>query len=168
MPTTRQRLPGAPEKLVVNTGPLVALGRIGALDIIGRLPIEFMAPRQVADEIEEGVRRGHPVGMPLWVKVVALRGSLSPLGINTLDVGEAAVIQLAVELSIERVCIDEWRGRRAAASVGLKVTGSLGLLGRAKHLGLISVVRPWTEKLAAMGIHYHPDLLSKFLASIGE
>jgi predicted nucleic acid-binding protein len=111
---------------------------------------------------------GHPVIMPAWVEVVAVRGPLAPVSVSTLDEGEAAVIQLAVELGIERVCIDEWRGRRAATTAGLKVTGSLGLLGRAKHLGFVPAVRPWIEKMATAGIHYHPDLLAKFLSAIGE
>jgi predicted nucleic acid-binding protein len=48
-----------------------------------------------------------------------------------LGAGEAAVIQLALEQGIAVVAIDERKGRRAALSVGLRVTGSLGLLGRA-------------------------------------
>ena len=156
-------MPAAPETLVINTGPLVALGRVNALDIVGQLPFRFITPTQVADEIAEGTRRGHPVTLPAWVEVTPLNAPLSRLGSSTLDEGEAAVIQLAVERGVARVCIDEWRGRRAAAAVGLKVTGSLGLLGRAKQIGLVDSIRPWIAKLEAAGIHYHPDLIAKFL-----
>jgi predicted nucleic acid-binding protein len=62
-------LPTAPEFLVVNTGPLIALGRVDAFEIVHRLPIKFIAPSQVAEEIEAGVRLGHPVTMPAWVEV---------------------------------------------------------------------------------------------------
>jgi predicted nucleic acid-binding protein len=105
--------------------------------------------------------------MPAWVDVVALGGPLVSATVATLDQGEAAVIQLALENGIASVCIDEWRGRRAATAAGLRVTGSLGLLGRAKRLGLIAV-RPWIAKLKTAGVHYHPELVAKFLASIGE
>jgi predicted nucleic acid-binding protein len=65
--------------------------------------------------------------------------------------------------------IDEWRGRRAAMAVGLRVTGSLGLLGRAKRVGLIPTVRPWIEKLTTSGVYYHPELLQRFfLSAMGE
>lgn len=161
-------MPAAPETLVINTGPLVALGRVDAFDVIGQLPIEVFAPSQVADEIAAGLRLGHPVSVPPWVKVVPLKATLGAMSVSALDVGEAAVIQLAIERGVTRVCIDEWRGRRAAASVGLKVTGSLGLLGRAKKVGIIPAVHPWVEKLALAGIHYHPDLLAKFLSSVDE
>lgn len=165
---TRPRLPPAPEYLVVNTGPLIALGRIDAFEVVGQLPIKFIAPSQVAAEIETGSRLGHPVTMPTWVKVQPLSRPLARVSVATLDEGEAAVIQLATELTIDTVCIDEWRGRRAAVAAGLRVTGTLGLLGRAKRLGLIEMVRPWVAKLEAAGIHYHRDLLARFLTVIGE
>jgi predicted nucleic acid-binding protein len=53
-------------------------------------------------------------------------------------------------------------------AVGLRVTGSLGLLGRAKRVGLIPTVRFWIEKLTTFGIHYHPELLQRFLSAMGE
>jgi predicted nucleic acid-binding protein len=161
-------LPGDAERLVVNTGPLIALGRASALDVIRQLPIAFIAPVQVADEVRAGALLGHPVTMPEWVDVVALSRSLAPVSVSALDEGEAAVIQLAIDLGIGLVCIDEWRGRRAAVAAGLKVTGSLGLIGRAKHVGLIPAVRPWIERMATAGIHFHPDLLAKFLSAVGE
>jgi predicted nucleic acid-binding protein len=161
-------LPTAPERLVVNTGPIIALGRVDALDIIGQLPIKFVAPTQVADEIAAGARLGHPVTMPPWIEVVALDAPLAPVTVSALDEGEAAVIQLALERGIGSVCIDEARGRRAAAAAGLLITGSLGLLGRAKRLGLVPAVRPWIAKLKTAGVYYHPALLAKFLAAIDE
>lgn len=161
-------MPSAPEALVVNTGPLIVLGKIGVFEVIGKLPIRFVTPRQVADEIEAGARAGHPVIVPPWVTVHTLTASIVPLTQHLLDAGEAAVIQLANERGLSDVCIDEWRGRRAAASVGLRVTGSLGLLGRAKRVGLIPKVLPWVEKLAGSGAYYHPDLLRRFLSAMDE
>lgn len=155
-------------ELVVNTGPLIALGRVGGFEVVGRLPISFLVPQEVADEITAGARVGHPVTVPPWAKVLPLARPVASLGTHLLDKGEAAVIQLALERGVGDVCIDEWRGRRAAAAVGLCVTGSLGLLGRAKRLGLISALEPWIAKLAHSGVHYHPDLLRSFLDGMGE
>ena len=134
----RSPLPEETETVVINTGPLVSLGRVGAFVIIQQLPLQFLTPLEVAHEMAAGIRKGHPVSMPDWVQVTQLSTPPSLIAQKTLDAGEAAVIQLAIERSIDSVCIDEWRGRRAAKAVGLQVTGSLGLLGRAKHQGLIS------------------------------
>jgi predicted nucleic acid-binding protein len=85
-----------------------------------------------------------------------------------LDLGEAAVIELALDRRIEWVCIDDWKGRRTALALGLQVTGTLGLLGRAKRDGLIPAVRPWVEKLTRAGAWYDPELVRRFLVALDE
>jgi predicted nucleic acid-binding protein len=130
------------ERIVINTSPLIAFGQMSFFDIAAQLPFSFVCPPEVAAEIDAGQARGYPVSLPAWLAVLPLKAPLSPLALAALDVGEAAVIQLALEQNIETVCIDDLKGRRAAAAVGLQVVGSLGLLGKAKTLGLISQARP--------------------------
>ena len=85
-----------------------------------------------------------------------------------LDPAEAAVIHLALEQGVKTVCLDDLKGRRIALAVGLKVTGSLGLLIRPKHLGLIPAVRPFIEKANRSGVWYDEDLIRKVLGEVGE
>jgi hypothetical protein len=139
-----------------------------ALDIIANLPFVFICSSQVETEIAAGLAQGHPVIAPAWLKVMPLAAPLSPLALAALDEGEASVIQLALEQSILRVCIDETKGRRAAAATGLAVLGSLGLMGKAKSLGLIVKARPFIEKAMLGGIHYREDLVQRVLNALGE
>lgn len=156
------------ELLVVNTGPLITFARIGCLDIVGQLPIEFLCPQEVREELDAGESSGHPRVRPSWLTVRPLKNPVALLSVVSLDRGEAAVIQLAIELGIETVAIDEWKGRRAALAMGLRATGSLGILGRAKMLGLIPALLPWIEAAAAAGIRYHPALVQMVLEAAGE
>ena len=73
-----------------------------------------------------------------------------------------------MEQKASTVCIDESKGRRAALAVGLSVTGSLGLLGRAKVLGLIPSLRPLIERATREGIYYDPELAKRVLVALGE
>ena len=139
-----------------------------AFDVVAKLPFEFVCPSEVETEILIGASHGHPVIFPSWLNVLSLSAPLSPLATAALDTGEAAVIQLALEQSIEYVCIDELKGRRAALAVGLKVVGSLGLIGRAKTSSLITQARPFIEKAQNEGIFYDETLVETFLKSIGE
>jgi predicted nucleic acid-binding protein len=134
-------------RLVLNTGPLIVLRRAEALDVVGRLPVEFVSPFEVRDELLEGARHGHPPVSPTWVRFVALAKPLDLVARANLGAGEAAVIERALQEGVPRVVIDERRGRRAALAVGLSVTGTLGLLGRAKGLGLVPAVRLFVEAL---------------------
>ncbi len=54
---------------------------------------------------------------------------------NALDRGEAAVIATALSKGIPLVCIDETVGRRVARLAGLNLTGSIGILIKAKRQG---------------------------------
>jgi predicted nucleic acid-binding protein len=128
----------------------------------------LICPAEVETEILVGANQGYETEIPEWLEILSLNSAIAPLAIASLDVGEAAVIQLALEQNIKTVCIDELKGRRAALAVGLKVVGSLGLLGKAKTLGLIAEVKPYTEKAKLGGIFYDDNLIEVFLKSLGE
>jgi len=49
-----------PERLVIDTGPLITLSRIDCLDVMGRLPFEFLCPDAVRRELDEGEAAGYP------------------------------------------------------------------------------------------------------------
>lgn len=155
-------------ELVINTGPLITLARVGLLDLIGQLPLHVLCPAEVRAELDAGERAGHLQVRPSWVEVVRLKGPLSVVTLSGLDPGETAVIELALERKIPTVCIDEWKGRRLARAAGLQVVGSLGLLGRAKVAGLLPELRPWIERALEQGIRYHPELVERVLAEVGE
>jgi uncharacterized protein len=156
------------ERIVLDTGPIVALARVDTLDVVAKLAIEFVAPIEVRDELDEGVRHGHPVIAATWVRFAPLAAAISPVALAELDQGEAAAIQLALEQQIGIVGIDERRGRRAAAAVGLRVTGTLGLLGRAKVQGVVPAVRPYIDRMQASSVWFDEELVGRFLAGLGE
>ncbi len=156
------------ERLIINTGPLITLARIDCLDVIGHLPYEFICPDAVRRELDEGEAEGYSRIAPDWLAIRGLAGPLEGVALAALDAGEAAVIQLALEMNVLTVAIDEWKGRRAATASGLEVTGTLGLLGRAKVLGLVPALRPLIERAVREGIRYHSALVRDVLDAVGE
>jgi predicted nucleic acid-binding protein len=109
------------EQIVINTGPLVALAKAEALEIVGALPLEFLCPPAVRSELDAGAAAGHVDVRPPWLTLRQLRGSAHPVATAVLDQGEAEVIQLALDEGVRRVCIDE----RAGASPSLSDSRSL-------------------------------------------
>jgi len=156
------------KRIVVNTSPFIAWEKMQALDLIGKLPFDFICPPQVEAEIFAGAAKGYAVNFPSWVRVLSLNAPLTPLALANLDAGEAAVIELALEQNIPQVCLDEIKGRRAALAAGLQIVGSLGFLAKAKTLGFVSAVRPFVETVQTSGIYYDTKLVEKFLSGLGE
>lgn len=74
---------------------------------------------------------------------------------------------LALELSATLV-VDDGLARAAAVPMGLKITGTLGVLRRAKEWGLIAAVRPVVDRMSANGLHVSDTLVGSFLKAIGE
>ncbi|MDR1166984.1 MAG: DUF3368 domain-containing protein [Deltaproteobacteria bacterium] len=118
------------------------------------------------DELVAGLTLGYQAVDAPWLQVGDLKLPVPAIIRATLDDGEAAVIQLALERNISEVCLDDLRGRRLAKAVGLSVVGVLGLLGKAKTLGLIPALRPYADKLLAVGAHYSPELVNHVIAGV--
>jgi predicted nucleic acid-binding protein len=65
--------------------------------------------------------------------------------------------------------IDEARGRKTAAELGLVTMGTLGVLGRAKQAGMVRRVRPVVARLVSeIRFFVSADIVEEFLTRIGE
>lgn len=83
---------------------------------------------------------------------------------QTLDKGESEAIALAVELKADWTLIDERDARKVAKSLGLKVTGILGILLRAKQVGELESLQPVIDNLInKAGFRIAPELLAQIL-----
>jgi predicted nucleic acid-binding protein len=70
-----------------------------------------------------------------------------------LGAGETQVITNAQSHGAERVVIDDLEARRCAKAMGLKVIGTLGIVGRAKAMGLIDQAEPVVRRLRETGLY---------------
>jgi predicted nucleic acid-binding protein len=158
----------ANETIVINTGPLILLEKAQAFGIISQLPLHFIAPLAVEAELGAGTARGFPAINPPWLNFVALSNPVSAALKTSLDLGEAEVIQLAIERGHRRVCLDDLKGRQVAVAAGLEVVGVLGLLALAKSSGIIPAMKPFTDRLVKEGAWYSPALVQRVLRGVGE
>ena len=157
--------------LVINTSPVLALVAAGHLGVLRELFTRVIVPYEVVREIEAGgltqfAREEFRAAS--WLDKRSADVSLSPLLQSTLDPGEAAVVALATAEKVTTVAIDETVGRRVARLHGLTVTGSLGVLIRAKRQGARIEIRSAIEKMRQHGIWLSAALEAECLRIAGE
>ena len=160
------------EKLIINTGPLLAIiAGVGDLSLLELLYKRVLVPFEVCQEIEAGGASGFGVSEFRKSRFIEKRSNsliITPFLRNTLDLGEASVIQLALNEDIHKVCIDESMGRRIARLNGLKLTGSIGVLIRAKHDGYDFSMREAINRMQSQGIYLSQKVVYFALKQVNE
>lgn len=138
-----------------NTSPICNLAIIGRLSLLQAQFVEIQIPMAVKDELDrlshadalKDIRCAWSDG---WIKPQIVQDkAVVRLLETTIDRGEAEAIALSLEIAADLVLLDERVGRNAAERAGLRVTGVLGVLLRAKSLGQIRAVKPEIEALRA-------------------
>ena len=140
-----------PDRVVIaDTSCLISLTRIDQLELLNALYKEVSITKEIA--LEFGVP------LPHWVKVVGVKDAhYLKLLQNQLDLGEASALALALELGNVLLILDDLKGRKEAMRLGFDVTGTLGILLKAKQKGLLTSVRHQIEKLTSMGFRVSPQ-----------
>lgn len=164
-------MPERPQQIVVNTTPIIALALIGKLDLLQQLYGQVTMPSAVQDEVLAGEPKGigsAELREATWLLVATLRDPRRADLLADLDRGEAEVIALAQELDADLVIIDERLARRHAKRVGLTLTGTLGVLLKAKQVGLVVAVAPLIDELRLKGIWLSKAVVAEVLKLADE
>ena len=119
----------------------------------------IIVPEAVVAELAAGQAAGCDVPDVRGLRWVAVRQPVSasalPLAAD-LGPGESAVLALALESPEAVVILDDGAGRRAAELLGLRLTGTLGLLLDARRRGLIAKVSPLLDDLDRLRFRVSP------------
>jgi predicted nucleic acid-binding protein len=88
-------------------------------------------------------------------------------GKEKLQAGERDAILLAESIAADMVLLDENAARRVAADRGLRIAGTLGVLGEAAARGLVDLAAAM-DRLTGTSFRYSPALLKATLDRFGK
>lgn len=159
------------ERWAVNASPLIFLARVSRLDLLRDVAQSAVVPQSVMRELEAGsdlddamavVRRSD------WL--LAVDDPVVPESVRIWDLGagESAVLAWAIAHPSAEAVIDDLQARRCAASLGIPVRGTLGVVLVAEQRGLISAARPIIEELRAAGMYLSDAVIERALSMVGE
>jgi predicted nucleic acid-binding protein len=148
---------------------LIFLAKVDALSLLEQLASEILVPFSVQCEVAAGggVQGWGPMELPSWL---LLREDLPlPAEIAGWDLGagESQVLVHTV-VSGDEAVLDDLQGRRCARALGVPATGTLGVILRARKLGMIPAARPLIEELLQRGLYLSRELVQQALRDVGE
>ena len=155
-------------EVFANTTPLQYLHRLGRLDLLREFYGRIVVPVAVADELEAGRSLGARVPELTAFPWIEIRHAPEPATAfpRFIHRGEAEVLALALDGPL--VIIDDLMARAHAQALGLRCTGTLGVILRAKREQRISAVVPMLAQLHAEGFRIAPSTLADVLRLAGE
>ncbi len=157
--------------IVPDSSPLIGLARIGQLDILPQLSSRVLVPQFVWEEVTirgSGAPGSVEVKQATWIEVQVVDPMLVEPFTILVDRGESEAIALARTIPNSLLLLDDSRAWWIAERLGIRRTGTGGLLRRAKEAGLIDRLRPQLEALQANGIWIRRELIDAVLREAGE
>lgn len=157
-------------KVVSNTTPVISLLKLDRLQILKDLYGEIYIPQEVFNEIEAGKNKEFYSNLSKfgWIKIEKIQNESSLSYFLDLDKGEAEAIVLATEKKADLIILDETLGRFHAKHAGLKVTGTIGILLKAKQLGYIVELKPLLLELRTKSVWLSDNFVGEILKLANE
>ena len=161
-----------PETVVIsNTSPVYYLHQIGYLEILRDIYGTVLIPPGIEQELEAGGAKGLDVpdiAETAWLEVRSLKTESRLPVVPDLGLGEAEAIALGLENESSLLIMDDALGRQIARLTQLRLTGTVGVLLRAKAAGLVAELDPLLAALKAQGMRLSDALIERFLVEAGE
>ena len=130
--------------VISDTTPIISFLKIKRLDLLKTLFEIVQIPKSVFAELTENIKyrdESEIIKNSIFIQVAdaidenyvsLLRRSAG------LDLGESEAIYLADNKKADLLLMDEARGREVASRMGIKIMGTIGILGLAYEVSLIS------------------------------
>jgi predicted nucleic acid-binding protein len=149
------------------------LASINRLGLLHELFDEVYIPQAVFDETvtygREESKAKKEVSSANWIHIVEVKDRLAVnVLLDEMDLGEVETIVLASEMNADWVLMDEKKRRRKLGQLNIPKIGTLGILLKAKQLGLIPILKPEIEKLQKTGFSISPLVVREVLKIAGE
>ena len=107
--------------------------------------------------------------MPQWVEIKKITDTDFQVSLESiLGKGESSDISLAIEIKGSTLLIDEKKGRKIASELGIQITGTLGVIIKAKKSGFVPFISPLLNQLKSVGFYISAEVERQILFDAGE
>lgn len=147
--------------IICDTSCFIILTNIGNLDLLQKVYGQIFTTPEVASEYGES--------LPDWVIIEqAVNIQMQQLLELQLDKGESSAIALALGTPECTVILDDIKARKIAERLGLEITGTIGVIIKAKLNGIIPSIKPLIEKIKTTNFRLTSDIEIQALVAAKE
>ncbi len=151
---------------------MIALCHVGQLDVLKKIYGEILIPQAVYRELsekKESICKKQVDDSLDWIHVEKIENQMTKNMFKTqLHDGEVEVMILAKEKNADIVIIDDANAKKHAKYLKLPVTGTIGVLIRAKKQGYIRELKPIIQEMIDKNIYISEKLMRLCLKQVNE
>jgi predicted nucleic acid-binding protein len=145
-----------PKIVISDTSTLILFQKINEFNLLQKVYGELFTTPEIAFEFGDV--------LPYWIKIQQVCDKKYQYFLETqVDLGEASAIALATEYEDVLLLVDDLKARKLAAKLNLKITGTLGIIHKAKQLQIIDRVKPLIDKILLTDFRIAENIIAEIL-----
>jgi predicted nucleic acid-binding protein len=150
-----------PKTIISDTSCFIILTNIGELELLHKVYGQIITTTDIAIEYGEI--------LPDWVEIEDVKDKYRQQLLEMqIDKGESSAITLALETPDSTLILDDYKARKIAEQLHLTYTGTIGVIIKAKLVGLIPSVKPLLEKINQTNFRISVDIQIQALKEANE
>lgn len=147
--------------VISDTSTLILFDKIGEFSLLKNVFNKLVTTPEVEEEFGRK--------LPDWIRIQSATDKKYQSVLETqLDYGEASTIALASDFDNVLLLIDDLKARKLAKRLQFRITGSLGIIHKAKQMQIIEKVKPLIDKLLSTDFRIADNIVEEILKINGE
>ncbi|HSM83453.1 MAG TPA: DUF3368 domain-containing protein [Nodosilinea sp.] len=158
-------------EVIADTSVMQYLFQSNHFLLLPNLYENLVIPKAVKNELDEGRKLGILLPQPSdyeWIQPVAVEEQRLVPQIPGLGQGEREVLSLSMKQQNALALLDDGLARQYARRLNIRVTGTLGILLKAKQSGLIDQIGPVIDSLKQLGFRVSEETQAAILSLAAE
>jgi len=160
--------------IVADTTPIISLAKINQLKLLDSLYGDIILPEAVYNELIANPLMSSEAEMIKKCTFLKFKKVENEVAVKILQkqlnlgIGESEAIILADTLKADLLLMDEKKARGIAKNMGIRLTGTLGILVEAKRKNSIIKLKPYLDELIKYNIRISETLYKEILKLVNE
>lgn len=137
------------------------MSKIEELDLLKKVYGQIITTSDIVEEFGEE--------LPEWIIIENVNDKSRQRILELqIDRGESSAIALALEIPNSTLILDDFKARKIAQQLGIPVTGTIGVIIKAKLNGIIPSIKPYLDKIKETNFRISAEIELQALKEANE